>query len=122
MGRSVTPWLNVFSSISELLLMLNSSVNTLIYKGVNGFCAARSSVMGTNCYSTTTDTDMNKRIQPISRKSEKLISRNLAAPNRTEYSNSSEQLRRESSKTRKMRFSFDIEESFELIKNGKEFV
>ena len=122
MARSVTPWLNVFSSISELLLMLNSSVNTLIYKGVDGFCKARSCKTRTNSYSTTADTDANKKILPISRKREKLISRNLTIPNRIENSASLETPTRENSRAGKRRFTFDVEESFEIIKERKEFV
>ena len=134
MGRTVAPWLNLFSSISELLLMLNSSVNTLIYKGVNGVCV-RSSVAGNNCCSTAaTDTDARQKIQPITRQSEKIISRRLAAPKRIEInSKSSEQLNREGKVTNewkqnrfvsstKTKFSFDVEHKFEVIKSGSEFV
>ena len=75
-----------------------------------------------NSYSTTADTDGNKKILPISRKREKLISRNLTIPSRMENSASLETPTRENSRAGKRRFTFDVEESFEIIKERKEFV
>ena len=75
-----------------------------------------------NSYSTTADTDANKKIQAISKKREKLLSRNLTIPCRIENSASLETPTRESSKARNRRLTFDIEESFEIIKECREFV
>ena len=133
MGRNVPLWLNLFSSISELLLMFNSSINTLIYKGVNGVCA-RSSVVGSKCYSNTASSGSRKKLQPISRQSEKLISRNLTTPNGEESNvKPSEQLTRERQRynelahtdfsiNTKTTSNLDVEIKFDVIKCGGEFV
>ena len=133
-GRNFPLWFNLFSSISELLLMVNSSVNTVIYKGVNGLCA-RSSVVETKSYIKTTNFESRKKIHSVSRQIRKMISNNLNNSNDVQCNERpSEQLANEgknclhelshiylsiSPKTRK---NLDAEITFDVIKCEGEFV
>ena len=132
-GRNIPLWFNSFSSVSELLLMFNSSVNTVIYKGVNGVCA-RSSVTGTKPYNKTTNFESRKTIQPISRQSEKVISNSLIKPKGVESNERPlEQLAEERNSLHELseidvsintnrRSNLDAEKMFDVIKCGGEFV
>ena len=133
-GRNIPQWFNLLSSISELLLMFNSSVSTVIYKGVNGLCA-RSSVADTKPYINTTNFESRKKIPTISKQTEKLISNNLTKPDGAESNKiSSEQLAKERKNSlqefshinfpinTKTRTNLDVEIIFDVIKCGQEFV
>ena len=131
--RNILLWLNLFSSISELLLMLNSSVNTVIYKGVKGVCS-RSSMVGTKHYNTNIDFESREKNQSISRQIEKLISNNLTKPNGVEKNERpSEQPNNERQRMHEFspinlsvntnrRSNLDAEIMFVVIKCGGEFV
>ena len=135
-GRNIPLWLKLFSSISELLLMVNSSVNTLIYKAVNGLCA-RSSLVETKPYINTTNFESRKNIQPMepSRQTKPLISNSLTNLNGVQCNESpSEQLAKgrknslnelshiDLSIRPKTRKSLDAEITFDVIKCEGEFV
>lgn len=75
MGCKGPFWLSLLTSISELLLVLNSSVNTIIYQGVNGFSTSDIKHQ-ISCCSSTVNTNLKKK-RLRSRLSEKRLSNAL---------------------------------------------
>jgi len=77
LGCNVPIWLNLLTSISELLLVLNSSVNTIIYQGVKGFYSSSSKTIQRCCSSTTKSSQGRQHLNRID---EKTIATELRKP------------------------------------------
>ena len=68
LGCNVPIWLHLLTSTSELLLVLNSSVNTIIYQGVKVFYSSSSKPIQRCCSSTTKSTQSPPQLNRIDEK------------------------------------------------------